>query len=441
MTAPREAAHAGIPQPTLLITYTTKYREGGREMAAAARHLAQEKQTQIPEATVLLRQVESKAEFLLALTEAGQDAGAIRELHFIGHSGLYGPMFGTRQHPEQMSRYEWGQTPIAFAPDAEAYFHCCRSARWFAPFFSRHYGVTTYGYPSYTTFSLSPDRYAAVGDDAEAVYVVSAPGYKAMGVRGLIRKRLLGSPTLPLQRFAPEKDTDADESYNAVAELYDAVFEDFRVRHDEWHWLSRQLKDLDGRAELLDIGCGNGALLLALAPLLRSGMGVDAAARMIEIARRRAAGEPNLHFQIIGAPCLPLADASVDVVVSMLSWRYLDWDPMTAEIRRVLRPGGRLLIVDMVVAPFRVNVVPRVLLDKARTVGRGLTHPNFRRTLRHLVEDPRWSTMLQHNPMRAEHEMRWYLPSRFIGGQFDTLNRAPRTEILAFRWDKPPADG
>ncbi len=483
----------------VLILYTTRYREGGAEMDAAARHLAQQKHAEFPKAEIRLSRVESKADFLLALALASactasddaepkpvaqqeREATAaeirersqskrVRELHFIGHSGLYGPMFGTRQHPEQMSRYEWGQLTIPFVPGAEAWFHCCRSGRWFAPFFARQYGVASYGYQSYTTFSLDSARYlptnkdslpvvstdvedrhdtlSSTGSDVSrkayrspenvqhfpAVYVVSVPGFKGMGVRGLLKKRIFGSATLPMLRFDPHPDSVPDASYNPIAELYDAVFEDFRVRHDEWQWLSRQLEDRGGDVELLDIGCGNGALLLALAPLLRRGIGVDAAKRMIECAQRRGATEPNLSFVEIDGPSLPLPDASVDVIVSMLSWRYLDWDPITAEIKRVLRPGGQLLIVDMVVAPFQIKTLPRVLADRVRTTWRGMASSSFRRTLRHLVDDPRWATMLQHNPMRAEHEMRWYLPSRFAGGTFTTLNRSPRTEILAFRWD------
>jgi SAM-dependent methyltransferase len=436
----------------IVILFTTLYREGGREMQAAAQHLAAQKRRQFPDADICLRRIESKAEFrqaLCAATQARPELAVpplIRELHFIGHSGLYGPMFGTRQHPEQMSRYEWNHFSIPFAPGAEAYFHCCRSGRWFAPYFSRRYGVPAYGYTSYTTFSRSPDRYVPVDAAAESgpVYVVSCPGYKAMGLRGVLRKRLLGGQTLPLIRYEPietaETGEAGDGTYNAVAELYDAVFEDFRVRHDEWRWLTQQLADIGDHSELLDIGCGNGALLLALGPLLRHGTGVDVAARMIEIAQRRAAGEANLDFRQIDGPLLPFADGSMDVVVSMLSWRYLDWDPIGAEIRRVLRPGGRLLIVDMVVAPFSLRAVPRVGLDRVRTVWRGMARSDFRRSLKRMVEDPRWTTMLKHNPMRAEHEMRWYLPSRFTGGQFTTLNRGPRTEILAFRWDKPETE-
>jgi len=93
----------------------------------------------------------------------------------------------------------------------------------------------------------------------------------------------------------------------------------------------------------------------------------------------------------------------------------------------------------MVVVPFQLKTLPRVITDKVRTAWRGMASSSFRRTLRHLVDDPRWATMLQHNPMRAEHEMRWYLPSRFAGGTFSILNRSPRTEILAFRWDSDGA--
>ncbi len=419
----------------VLILYTTQYRLGGREMAVAARRLAEEKEREFPDDVVKAIAVESKAEFLRAIREA---PGPLREFHFIGHSGLYGPMYGTTSRPDQMSRAEWSQFEIRFLPEATAHFHCCRSARWFAPYFARRYRVVTFGHRSYTTFSHRPDVYERVlsGTDREDIYVVSTPGMKGMGIPGAIRKRLGRCPTLPMSRFEPGPESE-DESYDSVAELYDSVFEDFRVRQDEWRWVSR---NLPAGADVLDLGCGNGALLLAIAPLIKQGVGVDSSPLMIEIAERRARGERSLSFRLIDGPNLPLPDASVDVVLSMLSWRYLDWDPVVAEIQRVLRPGGRVLIVDMVVSPFRWRAIGRVFIDKARTVAHGIGHPNFRRSLRRLVEDRRWSEMLRHNPMRAQHEYRWYLPSRFPGGTVETLNLSPRSEILAFRWAAPVAE-
>ena len=61
----------------------------------------------------------------------------LAELHFVGHSGMYGPMFGSTAWPEQFSPHEWRTFPLPWAVGAEAYFHACRTGRWFAPFFAR----------------------------------------------------------------------------------------------------------------------------------------------------------------------------------------------------------------------------------------------------------------------------------------------------------------
>ena len=43
------------------------------------------------------------------------------------------------------------------------------------------------------------------------------------------------------------------------------------------------------------------------------------------------------------------------------------------------------------------------------------------------MSDPRWKDMLRYNPIRAEHEYRWYLASRFPEGMVEVLNVAPQT--------------
>jgi len=45
---------------------------------------------------------------------------------------------------------------------------------------------------------------------------------------------------------------------------------------------------------------------------------------------------------------LPFDEAKFDVVISLMSFRYLDWDPLLREVKRVMKPGGKFLIVDMV---------------------------------------------------------------------------------------------
>src|SRR6185295_17365421 len=111
-------------------------------------------------------------------------------------------------------------------------------------------------------------------------------------------------------------------------------FADIKVRADEWRWLEGRLPTpAPGEGlRLLDIGCGNGALLQELAPRLAYGAGVDESAGILERARKRNAGRPNLEFFRVDSPRLPFPDASFDVVTSLLSFRYLDWDPLMSEI-------------------------------------------------------------------------------------------------------------
>jgi ubiquinone/menaquinone biosynthesis C-methylase UbiE len=416
----------------ILILYTTLYRDGGDKFARAARTLEAEKRRERPDAAVRAAAVESKADVVARFREAGEAGDPIEELHFIGHSGMYGPMFRTRRMPEQFSPHEWRTLEIPFAPGARAYFHACRTARWFAPFFARTFGVPTYGYHWYTSVSLRPDRFRweqlSLRPDPP-LYVLGCPGRKSHGLLGSLGKYATGRAET-MKRFDPAPP-EGDPTYDSVAALYDQVFEDITVREDEWRWL-------DGRfpggkpVRVLDIGCGNGALLLQLGERVESGVGVDASAGMIERARHRAAGTAKLQFVHVDGPALPFPDASFDVVVSLLSFRYLDWDPVMGEIRRVLRPGGRLLVVDMVTAPVRWRETPQLLAGKAREYAGRLRRRGFTRRLRRMVSDERWRTMLRYNPIRAEHEMKWYLESRFPGRRVETINVGWNARVLAF---------
>src|SRR5258708_29251871 len=81
------------------------------------------------------------------------------------------------------------------------------------------------------------------------------------------------------------------------------------------------------------------------------GIGVDSSAEMLARGRERSQGRRGLRFGKVNGPALDVPDDHVDVVISFLSFRYLDWDPVMAEIRRVLAPGGRPWVSDMVEHP------------------------------------------------------------------------------------------
>ena len=106
---------------------------------------------------------------------------------------------------------------------------------------------------------------------------------------------------------------------------------------------------------VLDIGCGAGMdLLLAARRIGSSGkaMGVDMTDAMLERASHAAhtAGLQNVEVRKADATALPLADSSVDVVISNGVLNLVpEKERAFGEIVRVLRPGGRLQIADIVV--------------------------------------------------------------------------------------------
>lgn len=100
--------------------------------------------------------------------------------------------------------------------------------------------------------------------------------------------------------------------------------------------------DVTGR-RILDAGCGSGPLSAALRDRGAVVTGIDASAAMLELARRRLGDEMALHVVDLRDP-LPFDDGAFDDVVASLVLHYLqDWGPTLAELRRVLKRGGRLI--------------------------------------------------------------------------------------------------
>ncbi|WP_326563504.1 class I SAM-dependent methyltransferase [Micromonospora peucetia] len=95
---------------------------------------------------------------------------------------------------------------------------------------------------------------------------------------------------------------------------------------------------------ILDAGCGSGPLSAALRAEGAVVTGFDVSAAMVDLARQRLGEDADLHVADLGAP-LPFADAEFDDVVASLVLHYLeDWSGPLAELRRVLKPGGRLIL-------------------------------------------------------------------------------------------------
>eukprot|EP00047_Mylnosiga_fluctuans_P011663 m.22347 g.22347 ORF g.22347 m.22347 type:complete len:276 (-) comp3739_c0_seq1:125-952(-) len=104
----------------------------------------------------------------------------------------------------------------------------------------------------------------------------------------------------------------------------------------------------------LDIACGPGLLTCATAPRVATAWGVDFVPAMLQEAKglQESLGLRNVHWLQGDAYKLPFADGLFDVVTSRLAFHHLQ-DPAAAvkEMKRVARPGGRLVVADIFSPP------------------------------------------------------------------------------------------
>lgn len=114
------------------------------------------------------------------------------------------------------------------------------------------------------------------------------------------------------------------------------------------------LLELGSGCRVLDVGCATGALTARIARTCVSlggeVVGIDAAAKMIEAARRKHGQEPNLSFEAVLAEELPYENGSFDRVVSTFFFHHVNRElkeRALAEMHRVLRPGGWVVVVDV----------------------------------------------------------------------------------------------
>ncbi len=146
-------------------------------------------------------------------------------------------------------------------------------------------------------------------------------------------------------------------------------------------------------ATVVDLGSGTGEVLVRLASLAPSLAltGVDVDAEMVARARRKAAGRASgsaarlPQFRVADAAALPFADDTVDLVVSSYAVHHLpDRHAARAEILRILKPGGKAIIWD-VMSPHGDTAAPAG--DTAATHGHpvppgaaeGALHPSEHR--------------------------------------------------------------
>jgi ArsR family transcriptional regulator len=148
-----------------------------------------------------------------------------------------------------------------------------------------------------------------------------------------------------LQSVLAERRTKSQEFFSASARQWDRLRDD--LFGERFH-LAALAALADPAWTVGDLGCGTGQISAALAPFVHHVVAVDASAAMLQAAKKRLQGLDNVDVRRGELESLPIDDARLDAATMMLVLHHVP-DPGRAlvEVARVLTPGGRLLIVDM----------------------------------------------------------------------------------------------
>ncbi|MFD4668515.1 class I SAM-dependent methyltransferase [Lentzea sp. NPDC058450] len=151
-------------------------------------------------------------------------------------------------------------------------------------------------------------------------------------------------PAIP-ENSAVIADVAVENDYDGFAEAYTAENEGSLLNA---YYVRPAIVDLAGDVagrRILDAGCGAGPVSVALRDRGAVVSGFDRSAKMVELARQRLGDDVDLRVADITGP-LPYPDGAFDDAVAALVLHYLeDWTAPLAELRRVLKPGGRLIVV------------------------------------------------------------------------------------------------
>jgi len=183
---------------------------------------------------------------------------------------------------------------------------------------------------------------------------------------------------LRLDRRLQERRTASDAFFAGAAGQWDRLRDEFYGRAFTQHAM---LALLPPESIVADLGCGTGFVAAQLAPWVARVVGIDSSTAMLKAAARRTASLKNVELRRGELNAIPIESGSCDAALLLLVLSYMtDPTPALVEMRRILKPGGRAVIVDLLPhdrEDFRIRMkqeIAGIELDQMRSL---LTHAGF----------------------------------------------------------------
>jgi SAM-dependent methyltransferase/predicted transcriptional regulator len=148
-----------------------------------------------------------------------------------------------------------------------------------------------------------------------------------------------------LQGVLADRRTKSQEFFSSSAGQWDRLRDD--LFGERFH-LGALAALADPAWTVGDLGCGTGQVSSALSPFVGRVVAVDASSAMLQAAKKRLQGFDNVDLRRGELEALPVDDARLDAATMMLVLHHVpEPERALAEVARVLKPGGRLILVDM----------------------------------------------------------------------------------------------
>ena len=166
----------------------------------------------------------------------------------------------------------------------------------------------------------------------------------------LIREQVAGTTGAAqddrrLNKVLARRRSKSQEFFSSASGDWDRLREEMFGRTFHLHAL---LALLDPSAAVGDLGCGTGQLTALVAPHVSQVISVDSSAEMLDAARARLHEQRNLDLRLGNLEALPIDNEKLDIAMMGLVLHHVPEPALAlAEAARVLRPRGRVLVIDM----------------------------------------------------------------------------------------------